>query len=94
MLNITIPIFEATFLNVQALFLFDHTTSHTADASDALHVSHMNIDSGRKQPYLDHGVASGLYMQKKSFDLDNLSIPSKWQEMPKEYRRVLQECSL
>ena len=35
-LNVAIPLFEATFPNTQALFLFDHATSHTADNIDAV----------------------------------------------------------
>ena len=98
-LNIAIPIFEATFPNAQALFLFDHATSHTADAPDALRSSHMNMDPRGKQPhlrdgwyYLPNGVT--LYSQKMSFDQDDFTILAKWRGLPKGCKRILQERGL
>ena len=91
-----IPIFESTFPNAQALFLFDHATSHTADALDALRASHMNMDLGGKQPHLRDGwyyKSNGvtLHIQKMTFDLDDVSVPESWRGKPKGCKRVLQE---
>lgn len=99
MLNVAIPISEATFPNTQALFLFDHAISHTADASDALRESDMNIDPGGKQPHLRQGSYYNpnevtLHYQKMSFDENNLSLPEKWRGKPKGCKIVLQECGL
>lgn len=93
-LNIAIPIFEATFPDAQALFLFDHATSHTADTADALCTSHMNMDPGGKQPHLRDGLfykqnEVTLHTQKMSFDFDDDSIPSNWRRKPKGCKRVL-----
>ena len=98
-LNIAIPIFEATFPTAQALFLFDHATSDTADAPDALRASHMNMDPGGKQPYLCNGwfyELNGvtLHSQKMSFEINDLSIPEKWRGKPKGCRQVLQKRGL
>jgi len=95
-LNVAIPIFEATFPHAQALFLFDHATSHTANAQDALRASHMNMDPGGKQPPLRDGWyyksnGATLHTQKMSFDLDDLSVPDRWRGKPKGCKRVLQE---
>jgi len=94
-----ILIFESTFPNAQALFLFDHATSHTADALDALRVSHMNMDPGGKQPHLRDGwyyKSNGvtLHIQRMTFDLDDLSVPESWRGKPKGCTRVLQEQGL
>ncbi|KAG0640109.1 hypothetical protein HOY80DRAFT_1071097 [Tuber brumale] len=93
-LNVAIPIFEATFSNAQALFLFDHATSHMADAQDALRASHMNMDSGGKQSHLRDGRyyesnRITLYTQKISFNMNDLSILERWRGKPKGCKQVL-----
>jgi hypothetical protein len=46
---VTIPIFEAAFLTIQGLFLFDHATSHTTDDLNALQALRLYIEPGGKQ---------------------------------------------
>jgi len=90
-----VPIFEATFPNTQALFLFDPATSHTTDILDALQASYINMDPSGKQPhirdewyYRPNGVT--LHIQWMSFDLDDLLVPERWRGKLKECKRVLQ----
>ena len=97
--NVVIPIFEVTFPNAQALFLFDHATSHTADAPDALSASYMYMDPGGKQPHLRQGWyyksnEVTFHYQKMSFDQDDLSVPERWRGKPKGCKIVLQERGL
>ena len=51
-----IPAFEKVHSpGYQALIMVDNSEGHSAYAEDALLVSHMNINPGRKQAQMHHG---------------------------------------
>jgi hypothetical protein len=94
--DIAIPTFETAFPNTQGLFLFDHATSHTADASNALRVNWMNLAPGGKQPllcdtwfYRPDGVM--LCQQQMVFGLNDLMVPEKWRGNAKGAQVVCEE---
>jgi hypothetical protein len=98
-LEVAIPIFETSFPKAQGLFLFDHATSHTADALDALRAFKLNMEPGGKQPYLRDGWFYGpdgctVYPQKMQFDINDLSVPEDWRGKPKGVRQILEERGL
>ena len=98
-LNIAIPIFQATFPNTEVLFFFDHATQHTADVLNALWASYMNMDPGGKQLHIrDRWYyelrGATFYTQKRCFDENDFFVREGWRGKPKEGRRVLQEWGL
>jgi len=98
-LNVSIPIFEAAFPNAQALFLFEHATSHTTDALGAFRASHMNMEPGGKQCPLRNGWVyefNGVTLnsQKMTFNENDQAVLEKWRGKLKRCQRVLQECGL
>ena len=57
--NVAIPIFNATFPNSQAIFFFDNASYHSSYATDALRVESMNLNPGGKQEWLRGGYVHG-----------------------------------
>lgn len=100
-MDIAILIFETTFPNSQVLFLFDHATSHTTYAEDALRVAPINLNSGGKQSNLRDGwydKSDGWYYksdgvqliyQSINFALTDTTEVIHLRGKPKGIRRVL-----
>ena len=64
MLHRAIPIFEAQFPGMQALFAFDNATSHAAFADDALCANRMNLGPGGKQHLMRQTTwGNGIYQE-------------------------------
>lgn len=98
-MDIAIPIFETTFPNSQALFLFDHATSHTAYAEDALLVDAMNLDSGGKQSCFRDGWyykpdRVQLIHHCMNFAPNDTTVSEELRGKPKGICRVLLERGL
>ena len=54
-----IDIFEAKYLDAQALLIFDNAPSHKKYAADALNADHMNVNPGGKQVVMRDTVFEG-----------------------------------
>lgn len=78
--KVSIPIFNAVFLNCQAAFFFDSASNHPSHTADALRVEIMDLHPGGKQ-----SVLREVFMHRKgqqrsvSFPLDchNLELAGK-----------------
>ena len=89
--KVAVPIFEATFPDCQAVFLFDNASNHCSFAEDALVVSKMNLNAGGSQARMRDGFIHNKGVpQAMSFSADHPSLAGK----PKGIKAVLQERDL
>jgi hypothetical protein len=80
-----IPAFEKVHSpGYQALIMVDNSEGHSAYAEDALLVSHMNINPGRKQAWMH----DGWYLQNGKKVIQQMNFPQNHPDHPNEPKGV------